>query len=228
VRFVVVTGTGTGVGKTVATAALVTRALADDQRASMVKPYQTGVATEEPSDASVVATLSGCTDVHELVRLDDPLAPESAARLRGIPIPSVSELVAQVETHGEGRDVTFVEGAGGVAVRLDREGGTIATLARLLQDRGHDVQVVVVTALGLGTLNHTELSVAALRAEGLEPSGLALGAVPDDVGLAERCNLDDLPRLTGLPVLARIPSGAGALSPDVFRSAAPTWREGQW
>jgi dethiobiotin synthetase len=223
VRFVVVTGTGTAVGKTVATAVLVTRALAAGRRVSVVKPYQTGVSTDEPSDALTVATLSGCTDVHELVRLDDALAPETAARLRGVPIPAVSDLVAAVETRGEGRDVTYVEGAGGVAVRLDLVGGTITTLARLLRERGHDLDVVVVTALGLGTLNHTELTVAALRADGFEPSGLVLGAVPDELGLAERCNLDDLPRLTGLPVLAEIPSGAGALSPAVFRTIAPTW-----
>ncbi len=88
---------------------------------------------------------------------------------------------------------------------------------------GTQVEVLVVTSLGLGTLNHTELTVDALRRQGLEPSGLALGAVPGELGLAERCNLDDLPRLTGVPVVARIPAGAGALEAAEFRAAAPTW-----
>jgi dethiobiotin synthetase len=216
-RFVVVTGTGTRVGKTVTTAALARAAEADGSRVSVVKPYQTGVTGDEPSDVATVTALSGCTDVHELVRLDDALAPESAARLRGVDIASVEDLV------GVGRDLTLVEGAGGVAVRLDLAGGTIATLAVALRDAGRQVEVLVVTSLGLGTLNHTELTVEALRRQGLEPSGLALGAVPGELGLAERCNLDDLPRLTRVPVVARIPAGAGALETAEFRAAAPTW-----
>ena len=62
---------------------------------SVVKPYQTGVTGDEPSDVATVTALSGCTDVHELVRLDDALAPESAARLRGVDIPSVEELAGR-------------------------------------------------------------------------------------------------------------------------------------
>lgn len=222
-RFVVVTGTGTGVGKTVATAMFATVAVADGRRVSIVKPYQTGAGGDEPSDVRTAQTLSGCDDVHELVRLVDALAPESAAHLRGVGVPRVDELVERVEDCARGRDLTLVEGAGGVAVRLDTDGGTIAILAALLRDRGHDVEVVVVTTIGLGTLNHTELTVGALRARDLSPTGLVLGVVPPHLGLAERCNLDDLPRLTGLPVLARVPAGAGALPPTEFRRAAPTW-----
>ena len=162
-RFVVVTGTGTGVGKTVTTAALACTAEAGGSRVSVVKPYQTGVTGDEPSDVATVTALSGCTDVHELVRLDDALAPESAARLRGVDIPSVEDVVNDVIARGVDRDLTLVEGAGGVAVRLDPAGGTIATLAAALRDAGHEVEVLVVTSLGLGTLNHTELTVDALR-----------------------------------------------------------------
>jgi dethiobiotin synthetase len=224
-RFVVVTGTGTGVGKTVTTAALVCAAEADGAQVSVVKPYQTGVSGDDPSDAATVMALSGCTDVHELVRLDDALAPESAARLRGVGTPLVEDLVDDVAERGAGRDLTLVEGAGGVAVRLDPAGGTIATLAAALRARGHRVDVVVVTTLGLGTLNHTELTVQALRSQELEPFGMALGCVPEALGLAERCNVEDLPRLTGVPVVARIPAGAGAMNAADFRAAAPTWIE---
>lgn len=224
-RFVVVTGTGTGVGKTVTTAAMVCAAAADGSQVSVVKPYQTGVTGNDPSDVATVTALSGCTDVHELVRLDDALAPESAARLRGVSLPSVEDLVDDVADRGAGRDLTLVEGAGGVAVRLDLAGATIASLATALRAHGHRVDVVVVTTLGLGTLNHTELTVQALRTQELEPFGLALGSVPGELGLAERCNVEDLPRLTGVPVVARIPAGAGAMGADAFRAAAPTWVE---
>jgi dethiobiotin synthetase len=222
-RFVVVTGTGTGVGKTVTTAAMACAAEAEGSRVSVVKPYQTGVTGDDPSDVATVTALSGCTDVHELVRLDDALAPESAARLRGVDIPTVEDLVDDVAARGAGRHLTLVEGAGGVAVRLDPAGATIANLAAALRVRGHHVDVLVVTSLGLGTLNHTELTVDALRRQELEPIGLVLGAVPATLGLAERCNVEDLPRLTGVPVMASIPAHAGEMSAEEFRAAAPTW-----
>lgn len=222
-RFVVVTGTSTGVGKTVATAALACAYRSRGLSVSVVKPYQTGITGAEPSDVAAVQALSGCDDVHELVRIDDALAPESAARLCGLEIPTVGQLLDTVAEYAEGRDVTLVEGAGGVAVRLDLDGGTIASLAAGLRDRGHRLHLVVVTSLSLGTLNHTELTVGALRSYGLEPAGLVLGSVPAELGLAERCNVEDLPRLTAVPVIGRIPSGAGALPPDDFRRSAPSW-----
>ena len=116
----------------------------------------------------------------------------------------------------------LVEGAGGLLVRLDTDGGTLLDLAAALA-RTHPVEVVVVVAAGLGTLNHTELTVGALRARGLEPSGLVIGSWPAEPDLAERCNLDDLPRVTGVPLLAVIPDGAGAMQREEFVAAAPTW-----
>lgn len=223
VRLLIVTGTGTGVGKTIATAALAATLMAQGRRVAVVKPCQTGVNGDEPSDIRTVTALSGCTAVHELVRLDDPLAPDSAARLRGLTIPTVDRLVEQVADCADGQEVTLVEGAGGIAVRLDTTGGTILTLAAGLRAAGHDVGVLVVTGLALGTLNHTELTVGAVRAAAFEPVGLVLGDVPGEPGLAERCNLDDLPRVTGLPVLASLPHGVGDWPTEVFRAAAPGW-----
>ena len=122
----------------------------------------------------------------------------------------------------EGRETVIVEGAGGLLVRLDTDGGTLLDLAAELAG-SVDVQVVVVVAAGLGTLNHTELTVGALRARGLEPSGLVVGSWPAEPDLAERCNLEDLPRVTGVPLLAVIPEGAGALSREEFVEAAHGW-----
>ena len=121
----------------------------------------------------------------------------------------------------------IVEGAGGLLVRLDTEGGTLLDLAAALASYGLSVEVVVVVAAGLGTLNHTELTVAALRARGIEPAGLVVGSWPADPGLAERCNLEDLPRVTGLPLLAVIPEGAGRLDRAEFVRRAPAWRAGR-
>jgi dethiobiotin synthetase len=212
---VLVTGTSTGVGKTVATAALAATVTGS---VVVVKPVQTGAADGD-SDAREVARLTGVETV-EWTTLDEPLAPDTAARRQGVEIPRVASYAAPIADLPH--DTVIVEGAGGVLVRLDAEGGTLLDLATVL-DALTEVEVVVVTSAGLGTLNHTELTVAALRSRGLEPSGLVIGSWPEDPGLAERCNLEDLPRVTGLPLLAVVPEGAGALEPETFRVAAPGW-----
>ncbi|HQV20762.1 MAG TPA: ATP-dependent dethiobiotin synthetase BioD, partial [Gordonia sp. (in: high G+C Gram-positive bacteria)] len=81
---------------------------------------------------------------------------------------------------------------------------------------------------GLGALNHAELTVDAIRARGLTVAGLIIGAWPSEPDLAMTCNRDDLPRLTGVPVVGVIPDGAGTLSPDDFRAAAPAWFDPDW
>jgi dethiobiotin synthetase len=202
-RYVVVTGTGTGVGKTVVTAALATSYSAHDLDVAVVKPVQTGLLGGEPGgDVDEIAALSGTYDIHEFVRLEDPLAPDSAARLREVAIPTVAELAERVAAvHG---DVVLVEGTGGVLVRLDREGGTIIDLILDLRASGADVDVLVVTSPDLGTLNHTELTVEALRHRGIEPNGLIIGSWPNEPDLAQRCNREDLPRVTGVPLLTAL------------------------
>ena len=216
---VVVTGTDTGVGKTVVTAALVVAARRHGS-VVVVKPVQTGVAPEddESADLDEVRRLAGDVVVVEPVRLPDPLAPDSAARLRGTSIPPVSEHVARIRGLAGRFDTVLVEGAGGLLVRLDTSGGTLLDLATELAT-DLPVRVLVVARAGLGTLNHTELTVAALRARGIEPAGLVIGSWPHDPGLAERCNRTDLPRVTGVPLVGALPAGAGSLDPVRFRSA---------
>ncbi|MFC4786796.1 dethiobiotin synthase [Nocardioides sp. MAHUQ-72] len=219
-RVVVVTGTSTGVGKTVATAALARRALDAGEAVVVVKPVQTGVADGD-SDAEEVHRLTGCA-VQEHTALDEPLAPDTAARRAGVRIPSVAEHADRVRVLTEFHDTVIVEGAGGLLVRLDTDGGTLLDLAAALAE-SVPTEVVVVVAAGLGTLNHSELTVAALRARGLEPAGLVVGSWPAAPGLAERCNAEDLPRVTGVPLLATIPAGAGALDRPAFAEQAPGW-----
>ncbi|GAA4110819.1 dethiobiotin synthase [Nocardioides fonticola] len=222
-RLIVVTGTNTDVGKTVATAALAARAIAAGERTVVVKPAQTGIATGDPGDAPTVAALTGC-DTREYTRLDEPLAPDSAARRAGITIPPVADYAAPILDLLEEYDTVIVEGAGGLLVRLDTDGGTLLDLAVLLDEaRPGLVEVVVVCAAALGTLNHAELTVGALRARGIEPAGIVIGSWPVEPGLAETVNREELPRVTGVPLLAALPAGAGSLSPEQFRGAAADW-----
>lgn len=216
-RLVVVTGTDTGVGKTVATAALAARAAAEGSRVLVVKPVQTGVGGAAPDvpDVETVRALAGVEAV-QLAALDEPLAPDTAARRQGVAIPTVAEHASAIHELADGHDLVLVEGAGGLLVRIDADGGTLLDLAVLLR-----AEVVVVVRAGLGTLNHTELTVAALRHRGIEPAGLVIGSWPAEPGLAESCNRDDLPRVTGVPVLAVLPEGAGALAD--LRDHATGW-----
>ena len=218
----IVTGTGTGVGKTIATAAL---AVVSPGPVTVVKPVQSGVGDGSPSDAEVVHALTGCA-VEEWTRLDEPLAPDTAARRAGVQIPPVSEYADRLASLGPGDGTVLVEGAGGLLVRLDTDGGTLLDLAASLAERV-PVEVVVVVTAGLGTLNHTELTVGALRARGLEVSGLIIGSWPQQPDLAERCNLEDLPRVSDVPLLAVLPEGAGTLGRDEFRAQSEGWFRNQ-
>ncbi len=219
---VVVTGTDTGVGKTVATAALALRAR-EQGSVIVVKPVQTGIGPgyDDLGDVDVVHALTGCA-TQEFTALDEPLAPDTAARRQGVTIPTVAEYADRIRVLAEFHDTVVVEGAGGLLVRLDSDGGTLLDLAAQLRV-GLDVEVVVVCRAGLGTLNHAELTVGALRSRGIEPAGLVIGSWPATPGLAESCNAEDLPRVTGVPVLAVLPEGAGGLARAEFEAARPGW-----
>ncbi|MDO7869130.1 dethiobiotin synthase [Nocardioides jiangxiensis] len=218
-RIVIVTGTDTGVGKTVATAALAVHLGGP----LVVKPAQTGIApgNGEERDIDVVARLSGAPTA-QFVELADPLAPDTAARLREVALPRVAEHATAIRHLLTDHATVLVEGAGGLLVRLDTEGGTLLDLAADLAKR-EPVSVYVVARAGLGTLNHTELTVQALRHAGLEPAGLVIGSWPAEPDQAETLNRTELPRVTGVPVVAVLPENAGSLDPEEFRAQAPTW-----
>lgn len=218
-RVLVVTGTGTEVGKTVATAAVAAVACAAGRSVAVLKPAQTGVGPGERGDADEVVRLAGPgVTGRELARYPEPLAPETAARRAGLPPVGPRDVAEAAEKLAAEHDLVLVEGAGGLLVRYDAEGGTLADAARLL-----GAPVLVVAAAGLGTLNLAALTGEALRVRGLRQLGVLVGSLPARPGLAERCNLTDLPVAAGAPLLGALPEGAGALAPAAFRDAAPAW-----
>jgi dethiobiotin synthetase len=195
-----VTGTSTDVGKTVVTAALAALGL---QRGSVavVKPGQTGEPDGGEGDLAEVVRLAGPVSCHELVRYPDPLSPAAAARLSGREPLDPARLYELLL--GLTEDLVLVEGAGGLLVRYDEDGLTLADLARALRAR-----VLVVVGPHLGTLNHTALTLEALAHRGLELEGLVLGSWPAEPGLAERSTLRDLEMLAARPLLGALPAGA--------------------
>ena len=221
---VLVTGTGTGVGKTLVTAALAVVARERGSTVAVVKPAQTGVGPGDPGDVDEVRRLVG-DDVttHELVRLRDPLSPEAAARREGASLPPVAVHAKRIGEIAAVTEVVFVEGAGGLLVRLDQRGGTLADLGTGLRYKGVGCGVVLVASAGLGTLNTASLTAEALAARSLPLLGVVIGAWPDEPGLAEESNLVDLPRVTGAPLWGRIPEGAGRLSRAEFRAGVTEW-----
>ncbi|WP_175596100.1 dethiobiotin synthase [Thermomonospora catenispora] len=206
-----VTGTCTGVGKTVVTAALATLARARGSSVAVVKPGQTGVAPGEPGDLAEVARLAGVDDLHEFARFPDPLSPAAAARRAGLPPLRLADVAGQISKLAESRSLVLVEGAGGLLVRYDSEGTTLADLARWL-----NAAVVVVTRPDLGTLNHTALTLEAMAHRGVQLAGVVIGAWPAEPDLAMRSNITDLETIAARPLAGALPAGAGALDPPEF------------
>lgn len=201
----IVTGTGTDVGKTMVTAAL--GALAPGSVA-VVKPAQTGVAPGEPGDLAEVARLGGVTSLHEFARYPDPLSPHHAAAVSGLPPLDVADAVARIGKLATEHDLVLVEGAGGLLVPFDPAGTTLLDVARELA-----ATVVVVTTAGLGTLHHTAATLRVLS--GVDVGGVVIGSWPARPGLAERCNVADL---AAHGLLGALP--AGLVTAEDFEAAA--------
>ncbi|MGW3121071.1 dethiobiotin synthase [Streptomyces sp. NPDC001107] len=214
----VITGTGTEVGKTVTTAAVAACALAAGRSVAVLKAAQTGVGPDEPGDAAEVARLAGGVTAAELARFPEPLAPGTAARRAGMPPVRPRDVAEAAAKLAAEHDLVLVEGAGGLLVRFDPEGGTLADAAELLK-----APVLVVASAGLGTLNTTELTARELRSRRLDLAGIVIGSWPGSPDLASRCNVADLPDVAGAPLLGALPAGAGSLAPADFRENAPGW-----
>lgn len=211
----VVTGTGTGVGKTVVTAAVAALAVARGARVAVLKPAQTGVAPDEPGDLADVARLVPGVATRELARYPEPLAPATAARRAGAaPVTAAAAAAAARELQADA-DLVLVEGAGGLLVRLTDGGDTLADVAGQLR-----APVLVVAAAGLGTLNTSALTAEALARRDIGCTGFVVGSWPAEPDLAARCNLGDLPAVTGSALLGAVPEGAGALAPGEFATVA--------
>ena len=217
---VVITGTNTGVGKTVATAALACHARVAGRPVAVCKPVQTGTADGD-DDLAEIGRLSGVTDLVGVARYPRPLAPVAAAEDAGLPLPSGSDLLAAIRAvDGQGR-LTLVEGAGGLLVELAADGVTLRDLAVEL-----GAPVLIVAEAGLGTLNHTALTLEALAAKGLSCAGLVIGSWPAQPGAAEKSNRDALAGLA--PVRAALPAGVATMSTADFTSLSARAFDPDW
>jgi dethiobiotin synthetase len=209
----VVTGTDTGVGKTIVTAAVAAAATQSGLRVAVVKPGQTGTAGDEESDADTVRRLAAPATVRTLAAYPDPLAPLAAARVAGLAPLVLADVLAVIEELAAEHELILVEGAGGLLVPMGAGCWTVADLAVALR-----ASAVVVARAGLGTLNHTALTLEALDRRDV-PARVVIGAWPARPELVHRTNLDDLAgQLAGA-----LPDGVGGWAAERFRRHAGEW-----
>ncbi|BBZ67073.1 ATP-dependent dethiobiotin synthetase BioD [Mycolicibacterium insubricum] len=218
-----VTGTDTGVGKTVATAALASHARQAGLDVAVCKPAQTGTADGD-DDLAEIGRLAGVTRLSSGARYPQPLGPVAAAEVAGMALWDADELLAVIRAADAPGRLTLVEGAGGLLVALGAGGVTLRDLARRL-----GAPALVVVRAGLGTLNHTALTLEALAAQGISCAGLVIGSWPAQPGPAQVSNREALAGLA--PVRAVLPAGAGTCTSADFAALArdsfdPGWVAG--
>jgi len=200
-RGLFVTGTDTGVGKTEVSCALIAAARADGLDLAAMKPAQSGVEPGEPSDADRLRQAAGDLDPPELVcpyTFAAPLAPGVAARLAGVEV-RLEVILEAARTLAGRHAALLVEGAGGLLVPLTAR-QSYADLAVAL-----GLPVLVVARAGLGTVNHTALTVEALRARGLAVAGVVLNRTSPESDPSVPHNAAEIERTCGAPVLASLP-----------------------
>jgi dethiobiotin synthase len=192
VRGLFVTGTDTNVGKTVVSAALMHR-YGPEVSLRYWKPVQTGI-EQDPggNDTAEVARLGECRRdqlIEAGVRLPRPLSPHLAARLSGITI----ELQPLVDIATQANQALVVEGAGGAMVPLNDRDFMTDLMAQL------GLPVVIVSRSTLGTINHTLLTIEALRRRSLTIAGVVMVGPPD------ADNRDAIEQRGGVPVVGEMP-----------------------
>jgi dethiobiotin synthetase len=218
-RLLIVTATDSGVGKTVTSAALAVVAADAGLRVGMVKLAQTGVGPAQLGDADVVRRLAGRSlrhgGTHELVRYPAPLSPEAAARDSRRPALSIESAEDALADLVDALDLLIVEGSGGLLVRFDPSGWTVADLAGRLS-----APVVVVTSADHGTLNHTALTLEAVAHRELDLLGVVIGSWSSTPDLTARSNAVDLDVVTHNGVVGWLPPGAAEMDTETFAAVA--------
>ncbi len=223
-RGVFVTGTDTGVGKTVVAAGIVVLLREAGVDAAGFKPVETGVPAPPgvPADGALLRAASGSDAPladHVPQTYAEPLAPLVAAERAGRLVDRAAILAAAARLRSR-HEYLVAEGAGGLAVPVGPGAEDMADLALAL-----GLPLLVVARPDLGTLNHTTLTVRYARSRGLDVLGIVVNRWPGEAGdLAVRTNPAMLARWTGVPVLAKVP--AASAPPATPAEAAALVRAG--
>lgn len=215
VKGVFVTGTDTGVGKTWVAAGLTAVLRRWGLKACYFKPVQSGCPEEEgrlvPTDARFAAQLAGLNEPLELltpITLHLPLAPGVAAAREGVKVDL--ELITQAKEELARRyDLLVTEGAGGLYVPLVDTHFLVLDLVHWLR-----LPLIVVARPGLGTINHTVLTVKAAQQARVPVAGVVINRYPERPSLAEETNPGVIEALTEVPILGKVPEIPQIFSPE--------------
>jgi dethiobiotin synthetase len=215
VKGVFVTGTDTGVGKTWIAAGLTAVLRRWGLKVCYFKPIQSGCPEEGgrlvPTDARFAARLAGLTEPLELltpITLRLPLAPGVAASREGVKVDL--ERIDQARSELARRyDLLVIEGAGGLYVPLINTRFLVLDLIQWLR-----LPLMVVARPGLGTINHTVLTVKAAQQAQVPVAGVVINRYPERPSLAEETNPEVIAALTGVPILGKVPEISDLNSPE--------------
>jgi dethiobiotin synthetase len=220
-----ITGTDTGVGKTIITAALVKAAQFLGFKAAGMKPVETGCQKTEvrssheiliPSDGLFVSKIADTDESLDLItplRFENPLAPMPASAIEGIPV-DMGKIVSAFAKLSYKYNVLIVEGVGGILVPITKD----YSMLDMAKDFG--LPVIVVTRPGLGMINHTLLTVNYALKEGLSVAGIIINySRPAEGTIAEQTNPAVLEEICPVPVLGIFPYLKN-IGSDVIKDAA--------
>jgi dethiobiotin synthetase len=197
-----VTGTDTGVGKTLVSCALVRALRSRDIDAAAMKPIETGVGPAGPLDAIALRDAAGAVDALADVcpqQFALPAAPNvaAAAENRVVELESIASAFARL---GAGRDLVVAEGAGGLLVPI-AERFTMLDLARWL-----GLPTLIVARAALGTINHTLLTLQAAAASELPVIGVVISHAGGELSAADAANLAALRTELAGRLLGEVPA----------------------
>jgi dethiobiotin synthetase len=196
-----ITGTDTGVGKTIVTAAIAWNLKQAGKKVAVMKPVQTGTIVSGPTDIEFVQSLIGddyTIDTSCPFMFPDPVAPLVASMLAGERI-NIKKIKESFSDLSEENDTVIVEGAGGLLVPI-LEDYFMSDLALDL-----NIPILIVARPNLGTLNHTLLTLESAKRKGLEVAGIVISNYPWDPGIPEQTNPELILSMTGVNILGILP-----------------------
>ena len=205
-RGIFISGTDTDVGKTVATAALACCMEKSGKDVTVIKPFQTGTGVEGFLDIEFIYKALGRDFELEKVcpvRLSNPLSPYSAAEIENIEINIPLILSSLKEKLLDSSGTVLFEGAGGLLVPITKK----YFMSDFAKDMG--LQLIIVSRPGLGTLNHTLLTIEHAKQKGLKILGIIICDYPSSPDLAESLNIKTIMRLTDVEIIGVVPSIKG-------------------
>ncbi|MCI0561951.1 MAG: dethiobiotin synthase [Nitrososphaera sp.] len=206
-RGVFITGTDTGVGKTLVAAGLAWALRQRNVDVGVMKPFATGnkifSRKYKSRDTATLARAAATTEDDAIL---NPFfyriagSPLMASEIKRLPAPLLEDAVTDLERLGRSHQFVIVEGIGGIMVPLTKE-HTVADFVKLA-----GLPVVIVSRPKLGTLNHTNLTVMACRGIGLQIKGIIVNMMPRRASIVERTTPETIGTLTGVPIMATIPT----------------------